>query len=108
MTENKKSVYRTDSVFIDRTSIAEIPRLSNSEKKRFYGSVELNAIRIIPDTSQIANEVLQHLTSLIGANVKVTLEINVEVPEALPDHIIRTVTENCRTLKFKSHGFEED
>jgi hypothetical protein len=102
VTENKKAEYRTDSVHITNTPLTLI------EKKRFYGSVELNAIRIIPDTSQIANEVLQHLTSLIGANVKVTLEMNVEVPEAVPDHIIRTVTENCRTLNFKSHSFEED
>jgi hypothetical protein len=102
VTENKKAEYRIDPVPITDTPLTLI------EKKRFYGSVELNAIRIIHDTSEIANEVLQHLTSLIGANVKITLEINVEVPEAVPDDIIRTVTENCHTLKFKNHSFEKD
>jgi hypothetical protein len=28
--------------------------------------------------------------------------------DGVPDQIVRTVTENCRTLKFKSHGFEKE
>lgn len=60
------------------------------------------------DASQIADEVLQHLTSLVGANVKVTLEIEARVENGIPDNVIRTVNENCRTLKFKSQEFEEE
>jgi hypothetical protein len=37
-----------------------------------------------------------------------TLEIEAEVPGGAPDHVVRTVTENSRTLKFASHGFETD
>jgi hypothetical protein len=37
----------------------------------------------------------------------VTLEIEAEVPDGAPEHVVRTVTENSRTLKFESHGFEE-
>ncbi|WP_169802158.1 hypothetical protein [Neomoorella mulderi] len=44
----------------------------------------------------------------MGARVTVTLEIEAEIPEGLPEIVIRTVTENCRTLKFKDYGFEED
>jgi len=40
--------------------------------------------------------------------VKVTLEIEAEIPAGAPDHVIRTVTENGRTLKFSSQGFEEE
>jgi hypothetical protein len=25
----------------------------------------------------------------------------------VPEKVVRTVTENCRTLKFQDHGFEE-
>ena len=39
--------------------------------------------------------------------VTVILEIQAEAPEGVPDSTVRTVTENCRTLKFKDHGFEE-
>jgi hypothetical protein len=28
------------------------------------------------------------------------------VPEGVPDDVIRTVTENAKTLKFEQHGFE--
>lgn len=76
--------------------------------RRFYGSVDLESIRVTRDVRIVADEVLQHLTSLLGAEVKVTLEINVEVPDGVPEHIVRTVTENCRTLKFKNQAFEED
>lgn len=31
-----------------------------------------------------------------------------ELPDGAPDHVVRTVTENCRTLKFGTHGFERE
>ena len=37
-----------------------------------------------------------------------TLEINAEVPTGAPDNAVRTVTENCRTLKYSDHGFEKE
>jgi len=46
--------------------------------------------------------------ALVGAKVTVTLEIEAETPAGAPDKVVRTVTENCRTLKFSSHGFERD
>ena len=82
--------------------------LTTQPKKRFYGSVELDSERINRDTSAIADEVLQHLTRLIGSKVKVTLEIEAEVTEGIPDNVIRTVSENCQTLKFTSQGFEDE
>jgi hypothetical protein len=45
---------------------------------------------------------------LVGAHVTVTLEIEANVPTGVPDHVVRTVTENARTLKFKSQGFEAE
>ena len=38
----------------------------------------------------------------------VTLEVNVNVPEGIPDNVVRIVSKNCNTLKFKFHGFEEE
>jgi hypothetical protein len=37
----------------------------------------------------------------------VSLEIEVEVPEGIPEDVVRIVQENCNTLKFRSHGFEQ-
>jgi hypothetical protein len=38
----------------------------------------------------------------------VTLEIESELPGGFPEHVVRTVTENGRTLKFTSQGFESE
>jgi hypothetical protein len=43
----------------------------------------------------------------VGAAVRVTLEIEAEIPRGAPDSVVRIVTENARTLKFTSQGFEE-
>lgn len=87
------------------------PPPNEPEKKkqaRFYATVQLDSTRIGRDAGRIAEEVVQHLTAIMGARVTVTLEIEAEIPEGLPENVIRTVTENCRTLKFKDYGFEED
>ena len=76
--------------------------------KRFHGAVTLDATRVGRDASQIADEVIAHLAGLVGANVTVTLEIQAEIPDGAPEHIVRTVTENSRTLKFTDHGFEQE
>jgi hypothetical protein len=76
--------------------------------KRFHGSVELDPTRVGRDAGRVADEVIAHLAGLVGAAVKVTLDIAAEIPSGAPDQVVRTVTENGRTLKFKSQGFEEE
>jgi predicted AAA+ superfamily ATPase len=76
--------------------------------KRFHGTVTLDAARVGRDASRIADEVIAHLVGLVGAKVKVTLEVEAEVPSGVPDNVVRTVTENSRTLKFTSQGFERE
>jgi hypothetical protein len=76
--------------------------------RRFHGVVELDALRIGRDAGRIAEEIVQHLSTLASADVRVRLEIDAEVPNGVPDRVVRTVSENCRTLKFISQGFEEE
>ena len=45
---------------------------------------------------------------MMGADVKVTLEIEANIPDGAPEQVVRTVTENSRTLKFEVSGFEEE
>ena len=75
---------------------------------RFHGTATLDSARVGRDASRIADEVISHLSGLVGAKVTVTLEIEAEVPAGAPDHVVRTVTENSRTLKFTSQGFEKE
>ncbi len=74
---------------------------------RFHGTVDLDSTRVGRDAGKIAEEVLQHLAGLVGSKVEVSLEIQAERPEGFPDNVVRTVTENAKTLKFKTQGFEE-
>lgn len=76
--------------------------------RRFHGSVTLDTKRVGRDAASIAEEVIQHLELQPGASVEVTLEIEAFLPEGAPDDVVRTVMENCQTLKFDSKGFEEE
>ena len=76
--------------------------------RRFFGTVEVDPDRAGRDMGQVAEEVLQHLTTLPGGKVKVTVEIEAEMPEGVSDDVRRVINENCQTLRFKSHGFEEN
>jgi hypothetical protein len=76
--------------------------------RRYHGTVELDPARAGRDASRIADEVIAHLTALVGAEVRVTLEIEAQLPSGAPDNVVRTVTENARTLKFTNQGFERE
>ena len=87
---------------------APTPAPPEPKARRFHGAVALDATRVGRDASQVADEVIAHLAGLVGAKVTVTLEIAAEIPAGAPDHVVRTVTENSRTLKFVSQGFESE
>jgi hypothetical protein len=83
--------------------------LGPTPPKRFHGSVDLtDPLRISGDVGTIAQEVIQHLAGLVGAKVTITLEIEARVPNGVPDGVVRTVSENCHTLKFRDQGFEPE
>jgi phosphoribosylpyrophosphate synthetase len=70
--------------------------------------VDLDPTRVGRDASRIADEVVAHLVGQVGAEVTVTLDIHASLPDGASDHTVRTVTENSRTLKFTSYGFESE
>ena len=77
--------------------------------RRYHGTVVLDPTRAGRDAGRIADEVITHLVGLVGSKVQVTLEIEAEIPEGASDTVVRTVTENIRTLKFASNsGFETE
>ena len=84
------------------------PPPAATQPRRFHGTVQLDSTRVGRDAGRIADEVISHLSGLVGARVTVNLEIHAEVPSGAPDHVVRTVTENSRTLKFTNQGFEKE
>lgn len=76
--------------------------------RRFYASADLDPDRVGRDAGKIADEILSHLSTLPHASLKVSIEIEAEVPEGAPEDVQRTVSENAGVLKFKSYGFERE
>ncbi len=60
------------------------------------------------EAGRIAEEVIPHLSGLVGAGVRVTLGIEAELSDGAPGRVVRTVTENSRKLRFTQQGFEKE
>ena len=88
---------------LETTPTQVAPRL-----QRFHGTVVLDTARVGRDAGRIAEEVISHLAVQPGSHVTVTLEIEAELPSGAQDSLVRTVTENARTLRFTSQGFERE
>lgn len=72
----------------------------------FFGSVELDSLHLASSAGTVGTAILQHLTGLLDAEVKVRLEIEAHVEGGVPDNIVRIVTENASTLKFRTAELE--
>ena len=74
---------------------------------RFFLTTKLDNTRINRDVSKLVEEVISHLIAQDGSSVEISLEVCAEKKEGYSQPIVRTVTENCATLKVESFGFEE-
>lgn len=81
---------------------------ASDTKTRFYGNIVLDWTTIAPKTGEIASEVIEHLKSLKNSNVEISLEIIGTIPEGIPEDVVRTVSENCKTLKFTNWEFSKE
>jgi len=84
------------------------PPSVRARPRRFHAAARVDAMRLLRDVGQIQDEIVQHLTALIGAEVEVVVEIHARIPDGVPEGTVRTVAENCRTLHFESATFEEE
>ena len=88
---------------------AAIDEPTPPQHRRYHASVRLDPARVGRDASQIVEEVIAHLVGLAGAEVTVTIEIDAQLPGGASEQVVRTVTENGRTLSFQpGAGFESD
>lgn len=77
------------------------------QNTRFYLSATLDNTRVIRDVNKLLDEVINHIANLDGSTVEISLEVSASIPKGIPQNTLRTVSENCRTLKVDSFGFEE-
>ncbi len=84
------------------------PEPTKKELTRFYGHVSIDPQRTNREVGLIVEEVIERLTSQLGCDVEISLEIKARKPDGFDEGTVRTVNENSRTLKFDDFGFEEN
>lgn len=98
----------TVSVGAGQIPIGVTPPAPPTPKKviRYYGRVTIDSQRAQRDLTTVVQEVIQHLTSLVGCDVRITLEVSAEKRDGFEEAILRVVGENSRSLKFDHFEFE--
>lgn len=76
------------------------------DNTHFFMSAKLDTTRVNRDVNNYVQEIIQHLMAVEGSDVELTLEVNVNAPNGIPSGTVRTVSENCRTLKITNFGFD--
>ena len=77
--------------------------------RRFYGSINLDAILAKKQFADLVDEIVIPFTSRPGVKVRIAIEIQAEAEggAGFDDGLQRTVKENCNVLKFKNAEFED-
>ena len=75
--------------------------------KRFFGTIKLNQDRMARHADQVIAEVVERIAAVEGAQVKVSIQIEVDSPDGFDDTTQRTIQENAGTLGFEQASFEE-
>ena len=73
---------------------------------QFFMSVKLDSTRVIREMQKYLEEVIVHLSENERNNVELTLEVNAYAPDGFTHEIVRTVSENCNTLRVENFGFD--
>ena len=96
----------TNTVSVVETKIPGVvaPRITT----RYFGVYEVDPERYSRDLNRLSQEILQHLSSINGVELEITIEIHADVKEGFTAEKIRVILENARSLKFKQSSFEED
>jgi hypothetical protein len=74
---------------------------------RFFGVARISPDRYARDLTRLSQEIIQHLAAPAGVDLEIRVEITARKPDGYPDDKVRNVTENARTLKFETYGFED-
>lgn len=75
--------------------------------KHFFMSAEVDPVRVNKVVSTYVDEIIRHLMQVDGATVELKLDVDVISPDGIPASTVRTVSENCKTLKITDFGFDE-
>lgn len=84
------------------------PAITPQAPRRYFGSVTLNPQTLASQAGEISQEVVSQLSSIYGSEVKISLEIQVTVPDGIPEDKRRAVEERAKELRFDQSDFVEE
>ncbi len=88
-------------------NLPQPPLVPDAPKARaFFGAVEVKAPTAKAKLMELADEIIALLNQDPQGSVKIMLNIEAEFPNGAQDHIKRSVSENARTLGFKTATWE--
>jgi hypothetical protein len=76
-------------------------------KTRFHGSIRISHADFREKAGDVSREIAQQLAKVVGSDVEIVVEVVAKSDKGFPDDVLRTVSENCRTMRFDSFEFEE-
>ena len=93
---------KTDGPEGPATAPVEPPQPESSHPTQFYAQFNLDPVRCIKQLGEIAD----HVSSKLGDNVELVLEVRATSDDGFDDSTRRTVSENARSLGAESSEFE--
>lgn len=75
--------------------------------RHFFMSADIDPVRVNKVVSTYVDEIIRYLMQVDGASVELRLEVDVNAPNGIPSSTVRTVSENCKTLKVNDFGFSK-
>ena len=96
------------SPLFQNPAVSAIPAATtgSGKPKSFYGSVEVSPATAKMRLVQLAEEIIGNLAADPQAELKITVEINATFPNGATDQIKRAVSENAKSLGFKTSTWE--
>jgi len=83
------------------------PQPTGPKNTRFFGVATVSPERYARDLTRLSQEIIQHLAASEGVELEIRVEISARKPDGFSEDKVRNVTENARTLKFETYGFED-
>ena len=83
------------------------PEPAGPRNTRFFGVAKISSALYMKDLTKISQEVIRHLATSDDVDLEIRLEISARAKDGYPDDKVRIISENARTLKFDSYGFED-
>jgi hypothetical protein len=87
--------------------IAAAEEPQQPRNKRFFMTAKLDNTRTIRDVDSLVKDIISHLQKVEGSDIEILLDVNYSAPDGVPQDTVRTVNENCRTLKVRKFEFED-